>query len=265
MPYTARMRSPFPGMDPWIEHPSMWPDVHQRLITYAGDALQARVGSSYFVAIGERVYVEAGGETFYPDVSVVRGGETGASTAEAAQHDEADKPTVLVIEAIERREVFLEIRDAATQAKVVTVIEVLSPTNKRSGPGRELYLNKQQEVLASSANLVEIDLLRGGNTTVAAPASAVLASPYRVVVSRAADRRLRELYSVQLPDRLPRIAVPLLAADGTVVLDLQALIAEAYAKGAYGRRIDYDKSPIPALAEVDMAWARDCLAQRTPR
>lgn len=255
------MRSPFPGMDPWLEHPPFWPDVHQRLITYAGDALQACVGSAYIVAIGERAHVESGAETFHPLVSVVRSTDAGVGPAVAHAHEQPDQPTVLVIEAIERREVFLEIRDAATHAKVVTVIEVLSPSNKRTGPGRALYLNKQREVLESSANLLEIDLLRGGEPTVAAPASAAAASPYRVVASRAADRRLRELSSIRLPDRLPRIAVPLLANEPPVVLDLQGLLEEAYAKGAYGRRVDYRQAPIPPLAEADAAWARQCLAR----
>jgi Uma2 family endonuclease len=255
------MRSAFPGMDPWIEHPSIWPGVHQRLITYAGDLLQASVGPAYFVAIGERVYVESpASETFYPDVSVVRRHGPTDRADGSGSRGEADQPTVLVVEPIERREVFLEIHDAATQAKIVTVIEVLSPSNKRLGQGRELYLSKQREVLASSASLVEIDLLRGGEPTVAVPASAALASPYRVVVSLAADRRLRQLYSIQLRDRLPRIAVPLLAADTPVVLDLQGLLDQAYENGGYRRRLDYQKPPVPPLAEAELAWARERIA-----
>ncbi|MCK4452049.1 MAG: DUF4058 family protein [Anaerolineae bacterium] len=28
------MPSPFPGMDPYLEYPVRWPDVHHSLITY---------------------------------------------------------------------------------------------------------------------------------------------------------------------------------------------------------------------------------------
>jgi hypothetical protein len=245
-------------MDPWIEQASIWPDVHQRLITYAGDALQACVGPAYFVAIGARVYLEtAEAAGFYPDVSVVEAPVKDAN-APRIQAD-ADQPTVLMVEPVERREAFLEIRDAAIQGNVVTVLEVLSPSNKRPGPGRELYLAKQREVMASTTSLVEIDLLRSGEPTVAAPAPSAAASPYRVVVSPAADRRRRELYGIMLRQRLPRISVPLLAGAGNVVLDLQAVLTEAYAKGAYARRIDYAKLPTPPLTETDLAWARDCI------
>ena len=66
-----RTRSPFPGMDPWLEHPAWWPNVHQSLITYSRDALQHVVGDRYFVSIGERVYVETSDHSYYPDVSIV--------------------------------------------------------------------------------------------------------------------------------------------------------------------------------------------------
>ena len=254
------MRSPFPGMDPWVENPAIWPDVHQGLITYSRDALQAQVGPSYFVAIGERVYVETpDSPNFYPDVSIV---ETGHPARERSGGQAvADDPTVLVLEAIEHREVFLEIHDSATGGRVVTVIEVLSPTNKRPGPGRELYRAKQDNVLASTSSLVEIDLLRAGEWTVAAPAKAAAASPWRVVVSPAANRLIRQFYPVRLRDRLPRIGVPLLPGAAPGGLDLQAVFEETYAKGAYARRVDYRRPPVPPLADDEASWAAEHIAQ----
>ena len=249
----GRQQSPFPGMDPWLEHPASWPNVHQSLITYARDALQSRIGDRYFVSIGERIYVEPAGSDYYPDVHVTQAARRG----EAATSGEADQPVLVVVADAEHREVFLEIVEARSQSPVVTVIEVLSPANKRPGPGRDVYLRKQGDLLASASHLVEIDLLRGGAPTVAIPAQQQ-AGDYRVVVSRADRRRHRELYPISLRDRLPRVAVPLLQSDHTV-LDLQALFAETWQKSGLGNRIDYTKPPVPPLAAADEQWARQLL------
>jgi hypothetical protein len=245
-------------MDPWLERPALWPDVHQRLITYAADALQSQVGDAYFVVMGERVYVErpeAG--VYYPDVSIVERREGGSPVRRATT---ADEPEVLVLEIAERREVFVEIRDAATGGSVITVLEVLSPSNKRPGTGRDLYLQKQRDVLDSRSHLVEIDLLRGGFPTVAAPADRMARWPYRVVVSPATNRRRREVYPIDLHTRLPRVSLPLLDGD-TVVLDLQTVFADVYEKGAYARRIDYRVPPDPPLTAEQEAWARDAFSR----
>jgi hypothetical protein len=61
----------------------------------------------------------------------------------------------------EVNERYLEVRELGTDT-VVTVIEVLSPKNKRKGEGRTAYETKRQTVLGSLSHLVEIDLLRGG-------------------------------------------------------------------------------------------------------
>lgn len=251
------MPSPFPGMDPWLEHPALFPNLHQRLITYACDALQRGVGDRYFVSIGERVYIEEPEpRSFYPDVHIVerRHGRDAQLAAEA------DEPRVLLLEPIERREVYLELQDVTTGGTVVTVIEVLSPSNKQTGRGRELYLQKQANVLESTASLVEIDLLRAGEPTVAIPPGSLGAKPYRVVVSPARNRRRREIYAVGMRERLPRVAVPLRERDEPAVLDLQSVLAEAYDKGALHLKIDYTTPPVPPLPAADEAWASEQLA-----
>lgn len=226
-------------MDPWLEHPARWPNVHQSLITYSRDALQSQVGDRYFVSIGERVFVEVSDPGHYPDVSIVE-----------ARTDAVAQP----------QEVFLEIFDGASGERVVTVIEILSPSNKRPGPGRDLYVRKQVEVLAATTNLVEIDLLRAGEPTVALPRQWHGESSYRVVVSKAVDRARRELYPISLRDRLPRVAIPLLEGDRPAVLDVQAVFNETYEKGGFGRRIDYGQPPIPPLGTEDHVWAEKVLA-----
>jgi hypothetical protein len=242
------MPSPFPGMDPYLEHPALWPGVHQSVITYSRDLLQEQAGDGFIVTMGERVYVEARRAHKNPRVTKTKA---------------ADSPVVVVVlEGIERREVFLEILDARNGDKVVTVIEVLSPSNKRKGPGRELYLGKQRDVLESDASLVEIDLLREGEPTVALPPESLGEEAYRVVVSRPQDRKRRELYPIALRDPLPRAGIPLVPPHADLVLDLAAVMAQTYERGAYGRRIDYGREPFPALRREDEAWCRKLLAKR---
>jgi hypothetical protein len=259
MAMVASKRSPFPGIDPWLEHPGWWPNVHQSLITYARDRLQADIGDRYFVSIGERIYVEPAGQDWYPDVHVTPVPAAGR-TVNGSGAEGADRPIVLAVSDVEHREVFLEILDAASGRAVVTVIEVLSPANKRPGSGRELYLRKQRDLLASNASLVEIDLLRAGEPTVAVPAHQQ-AGDYRVAVARARQRTQRELYPISLRERLPRVAIPLAPTDPDVVLDLQALLEETYEKSGLWRRIDNALPPVPALADRDQAWAGGILAK----
>lgn len=249
------MPSPLPGMDPWLEHPARWPNVHQRLVTYAGDHLGAQVGEGYYVAIGERIYVETPSRTLYPDVSVIDSPAPPPVRPGAAAV--ADVPTVVRLRPVERREPYLELRTADADERVVTVIELLSPANKRLGAGRELYLRKQAEVLASDASLVEVDLLRTGEPTVALPAELSGDAAYRAVVSRASDREARELYPIGLRGRLPRVGVPLLPGVADLVLDLGAVLTEVYDRGGFGRRLDYQGTePVPPLDPDDLTWAR---------
>lgn len=258
------MPSPFPGMDPWLEHPALWPGVHHAFVTYSRDQLQPRVGPRYYVDLEVRVYVESeeGGSSRHvaPDTFVVEVPRRATGHAAVAAIDADPATVVLLQDALEVREGFIEIRSLQGD-RVVTVIELLSWANKRKGSGREKYLPKQAEVLASDVNLVEIDLLRGGEHTVGLPEALVREVPFRVVVSRASDRRRRWIHRIGLWDRLPRVAIPLLAPDPDVVLDLGAVLALVYEGGAYERRIDYARDPEPPLGTEDAARAREVLAR----
>jgi len=256
------MASPFPGMDPWLESPALWPDVHHRVIVYACESLQPQVGQDHVVAIGERVYLEhAAGAGYYPDVSVARkergvrdgspqGGESGVAA-----------PIVVDLSEVERREPYLEVVEAASGGRVVTVVELLSPSNKRPGGGRESYLAKQSEVLGSPAHLVEVDLLRGGSPTVAVPEDLLPPSTYRAVVSPASARLRREVFPIALREPLPRLPIPWAAGRPPLVLDLQAALDRSYAAGAFDRRVDRTRPPPPPpLSAADAAWVSRLLA-----
>ena len=255
------MPSPFPGMDPHLEHPALWPGVHQRIAWHGSENLQDQLAKGYYVEIGERVYIEPPDleRSIYPDAFVVKT-QTLTRSKGPGTTLVADEPVLLLLEAVERKEVFLELRAAHEGHRVVCVIEILSPANKHAGPGRELYLKKQAEVLGSSSHLVEIDLLRSGTRTVAAPAHLLGDESYRVVVSRAGDRLRRELYPFTVRQRLPRVSIPIDARHPDIVLDLPAVMAQVYDKGHYGDRLDYAREPVPPLDASDSAWFRETRA-----
>lgn len=252
------MPSPFPGMDPYLEHPDLWPGVHGSLIVYSRDDLQPQLLPRYIASIEERVYVEPLGRPIRPDVRVLEekppppGG--GVAVAVRPQVAVAEPEWLAVLEEV--REPYLVILDALGR-EVVTVIEFLSPSNKRPGVGRETYLRKQREVLQSEANLVEVDLLRGGMHTVAVPEEVVGEADY-VVSLRRVDRPLElGVVRFRVREELKGLAIPLRPGEEDVVLDLAGVVRRVYEAGAYHLRIDYTRPPEPPLRPEDARWAEE--------
>jgi len=247
-------------MDPYLEDPARWPDVHLSLIAELRAELNARLRPRFVVRAEERVYVAAAGEEteppVRPDLTVLaRPGADGPVEGPTGSGRAASPVVIPTVVDEERRERYLVVR-AADSGTVVTVIEVLSPTNKR-GPGsagRRAYVAKRREVLASEAHLVEVDLLReGARVPMAAP---LPGADYFVIVSRAERRPACEVYPVALRDPLPVVAVPL-TPDEDVEVDLQAMLARAYERGGYDLDVDYRRDPVPPLGGDDAAWARE--------
>ena len=253
----------FPGMDPYLEAPGVWPDVHTRLIVYIAEQLQPRLRPRYSVAVERRVFVESPEHQFVPDVVVRKSQPARPATAAGAVVLEIDPPVEVHVPALEVREAYLQILDRQSQKRVVTVLEVVSPTNKYAGPGRDSYTAKQREVRASDAHLIEIDLLRTGPHVLAVPewvARGQGAYDYLTCVNRAAGDRSRfQLYLTRLRDRLPRIGVPLAAGDADAVLDLQAALERTYGAGSYQDDIAYDRPCVPPLSPDDQAWADELI------
>jgi hypothetical protein len=252
----------FPGMDPYLENPQLWPGVHTSLIVYLRDQLQPRIRPRYLAVIEERVYLEGPDRQIIPDVRLQQQRPQAAAASVALA--ECDAPVRVRVSTQEVHEAFVAILDRHAGQRVVTVIEVVSPTNKYAGPGRVSYVEKQGEVLGGPVHLVEIDLLRGGPHVLAVPERTARAEAdydYLVSVNRAVERRdLFELYPRRLRERLPRVRVPLAGDDPDVPLDLQALIAQVYEAGGYADRIDYDRPCVPALPVADLAWATGLFA-----
>ena len=225
----------FPGMDPWLEDPPLWPDLHESLIVYLRAQLQPLSRSRYVAAIEQRLYVEGPDRNIAPAMWIRERASANAASR-AVTVAEVDEPLVADIEALEVHESYIEIRDLHGGQNVVTVIEVVSPANKCPGPGRRLY-KKNSARSAAAAHLVEIDLLRSGRHVLALPemvARRRATYDYLVSVNRAVGNRGRfQFYPRRLRDRLPRIAVPLTGDDLDVPLDLQAGLARVYR----GRRL----------------------------
>ena len=260
------MPGPFPGMDPYLEDPQLWPSVHHLMISQIGTTLNRLLPPGYVAAFGERVFVAGPDRDIYPnvfveDVSAARGGVSssrgGAATALS------DPPWVVAVTSDEIVESFVEIRALTENQQVVTTIEVLSPRNKTAGSeGRQLYRRKQREILASDTHLLEIDLLRSGQHTVAAPREALLRrGPYHYLVSlsRGHQRHECEVWGIALSSPLPRVRVPLSDSDPDVPLDLQEVFRSVYEAGAFQRVLDYTQPSTIALAKADAQWADEVL------
>jgi hypothetical protein len=248
-------------MDPYLER--HWGDVHTRLVTYASDQLQKILPRDLRARVEERVVVSEWhrSRSFYPDVRVIetepssrRRGKSGAGVAVA-------QPLVIDLADEPETQRFVEIRDVSSGSHLVTVLEVLSPSNKRPGDGQEQYLRKQQELRQAGVSLVEIDLLRDGDWVVALPLDALdptVRTPYRVVVRRGWRRLEAEYYAIALDHALPTIKVPLRPADADVPLNLQALLDQCYENGGYDD-IDYSSALQPPLPAATARWAAQLL------
>jgi hypothetical protein len=252
----------FPGMDPYLENPVLFPGIHSRLIVYLADQISMQIQPRYVASVGDRVYVESGGgdRPIIPDVWVRF---TNREVPEQLAGAGPDSAVVVDVPDLEVTQPFIEILDRESNLGVVTVIELVSPTNKYQGPGRDAYVAKQREVRCSTAHLVEIDLLRRGPHVVAMREDMVRGRydyDYLVCINRAGQLRTRfELYPFTVRQPLPRIPIPLADDDPDAVLDIRAPLEQAWGAGGYAVRIDYRRACEPPLSPVDQEWADELI------
>lgn len=254
------MPSPFPGMDPYLERRSLWPDFHASFLTYIREYIQPRIRPKYNARIEERVHLVFPPHDYYPDLTIIRRTMREATPTTMTATLTADEPVVIRGLGSEYREPYIEIVYLAS-GDVVTTIELLSPINK-SGDGRQRYVQKQEQLLQTQTSLVEIDLLRGGQHTVAVPEYQVRPIPnwrYLVCVKRP-GRNEFEIYFTPLQSRLPRCRIPLREPDPDVVLDLPAVFQRTYDISGFEDLIDYRQPPPPPpLSEDETAWLTNLL------
>lgn len=252
------MPSPFPGMNPYLEQADAWHDFHERFIPVAAELIESCLGSSYYVKLDEHLYIHepaaderilAGrGDAFVahlPSGSVATADRIGAAA-----------PARVHIPAVDMESLsYLEIRDRRDK-QVVTVLELLSPSNKNPGPDRQQYLAKRGQLLSSPAHFVELDLLRGGPRM---PFADLPPCDYYALLSRVEERPEGGVWPIHLPERLPKILIPLRAPDADVTLDLQQALHRVYDASGY-RKYIYEGSPEPPLTSEQSTWATQILS-----
>ena len=250
--------NPFPGMNPFLER--FWPDVHLAIMGYIRDEIAGLLPPGLKARGEENISLaepDDKSRILRPDVAVVESWRRGVPPSwQPSSGSEADGAVIATtpeyIIAEEETERWLEISDG--NGRIITVIEVLSPTNK--GDGRERYISKRSDYLSGSVNVVEIDLLRGGRHTVAVPQSSLREKDdafYLTCVTRGTNPDRKEVYQTPLRSTLPNIRIPLRPTDADVVLALQPLVDRCYRTGSYWDE-SYDRIPGPSLDAEETAW-----------
>ena len=250
------MTSLFPGMDPYLEG-SRWTGFHSSFVNEMQCEIAKTLPPGYVVLPEERLVIELvdvegepinRGEIF-PDVSVLA-----KRSRRKTQGNMATLEPPLRMETVtssHHLETFIEIRDVVRQ-RLVTAVEVLSPTNKTSH--RAEYLAKRDRLLASEANLVEIDLLIGGQRL--PMKTALPPSHYFVFVSRASERPATDVWPISLKSPLPKIPIPLRSDDPDIVIDLQRIYRTVYERNRYAQILDYGQPLDIVLGRSDLEWIR---------
>jgi hypothetical protein len=238
------------------------------LIVAAQQFLSPLVQPRYRIAIERRTYLALLTTDEYlfagkPDVLIVSPvketfSNTVLSTTKAAV-TAGVMPQVVELpmpeEVVER---YLEVRDVMS-GDVITVIEILSPTNKLTRQGREKYEQKRFQVLSSSTHLVEVDLLRAGRPFPLRVQNNGSHSHYRIIISRAQQRPLAEAYFFSVRDPIPDTPIPLRPEETELILPLNQLLHELYDRARYDLAIDYQQPSDPRLSDEDAARVKQLL------
>lgn len=260
-------RNPFPGMNPFFEQ--RWRHAHTALIMYLCDTLQERLPPDLIAGAEEEVVTIGGNQpsaAYRPDVQVSEPWTLKETAAAAAPPMATEAPTATATEPIrvfvnEETERWLEIREST--GRLISVLELLSPSNKVESADREGYLSKRRRFINGGVNLVEIGLVRQGAPVFPIPVREVLQQAtalYGVCVFRATRPGGYDVYPVRLRERLPVIRVPLRPTDSDVTVDLQRLIDQCHERGRF-HLLNYRIPLDPPLSPEDTRWADELLHQ----
>jgi hypothetical protein len=254
------MASPFPGIDPYLEAQGLWEGFHTGFVTYCRDALNDALPENYVAQLDEHLRLvdlsEKEPKLVIPDVMVARGVRKSTIHSRRAKKPGVTATIEPVRSALPRVKievhgVWIEILRLPKRTPV-SVIEVLSPTNK-TGEGFFEYNQKRRATIRQKVHLVEFDfLLRGDRLPMERP---LPPGDFYAVVSRSEERPESDVYAWTLRDPLPSIPIPLSRPDPDVMLDLAPVFATAYERGRYARLIDYSISPTTVKKPADRAWA----------
>ncbi len=256
---TVRYDNPFPGMNPYLELPRLWPGVHNGLIAAMQTSLGPQLPPQYRMEINERYELDVTlsadadeSRDIIPDLSVTVGR---AGRGNIAVQDPVEPAgSIPVSTPAPVRVTYLQIR-RAPEDQVVTVVEILSPSNKLPGRGRADYIRKREDILASPVNLVEIDLLRVGEPMPLT--TSVAHCHYRILVSREQWRPSARLFPFMVRDSIPRFPLPLLEGDEQIETDIGPLLAAMHHTARYNLVVNYKNPPPgPALEPEYQEWVQ---------
>jgi hypothetical protein len=242
-------------MNPFLEQVDAWHDFHNAFCYLCKEALVPLVRPNYFVKLDEHVYLH---ELPADERRLLGRADVAVSHPRTQDRGEGSRSALqapafgtIPLAVDMESQSYLEIRDRQDR-RLVAAIEVLSPSNKKSGSDREQFIAKRLEFLRSSVHYVEIDLLRGGPRL---PLKDVVLRDYYVMVRRMEEWPRVSVWTFSLRDRLPVVPIPLKAPDPDVHLDLQEVLDRVYDAGGYEDYI-YARTPEPPLSEEDTQWAR---------
>jgi Protein of unknown function (DUF4058) len=257
----AGMKSPFPGMDPYLE--SAWSNVHVLMMGAITAALNVSLPADLQARPEEEIRVESlAGERlrgYRADIAV--------SGGEAVRTPAASASTAVIAEPLRLpyQHAPLAVRDVRildSSGRVVTVIEVLSPWNKLAGRLNRQYVRKLRDFEDAGTNWVEIDLLRSSRTRLTVTwddVPTLKRSDYLVSAWRADDQDV-SVWPISLRERLPTVKIPLREGDAELPLDLQAVFDRVYAEGRFSST-DYARPLNLPLSPTDRDWAAGLIEQ----
>ena len=257
------MPSPFPGMDPYLESPAYWPGFHTRFVVALSDAIVTALPPGYYAEVEQHVWLEdEPGDDRHPfaipDTYVADDGTDGSGTATLTRKKtkavSAATTEVLLPKLKKRPHKYVAIVDQPGN-RVVTVIELLSPSNK-TGEDRDQYLLKRAEFFATKVNLVELDLLRDGERMPFGKPKPPKAD-YYALVGRGDHFPKASVWAWTVRDPCPVLPVPLKPADGDIELDLKPCFDHTFDGAGYRTRLRYDQSPDSPLRVADAEWATE--------
>jgi uncharacterized protein DUF4058 len=221
-------------MNPYLEDPYHWPDFHASFLVALRAAINVVLPERYVALLDRHVW----------------------------GHDSDTQTNVaLGISVVQNKgNVYIRLFDRERR-RIVTVLELLSQSNKEPGRDRDAYLAKRNGYLASETNLVEIDFLRGGQRSLLGD-PAPPQTDYYALVCRATEAPKAGLWPFSVRERIPPLHVPLLPNDVSPTVDMKPCLDRAYDECQFTKVLDYSEPPVPPLREPDATWSRELLANR---
>lgn len=227
------MSSPFPGMNPYLEDPALWPQFHQQLITTLYQSLLPGLVDRYRSRLVPRIYT-------------------------------CEMPLFTSVVREEHREETIEIRHRS-DGRLVTLIDVVSPANKTTDAGRQAYHQRFRTARAEQATVAEIDLSLQGKPMFECAPEEMLGRDYAIVVTRGAHPHRPEPCPWALQKRLPKFRLPMASDDKDTIVDLHAIFLRAFEQGGFAEKIDYARDPAVTLQAEQREWLDSILKQQNLR